>query len=116
EQSLAGERELEEMVAMHGIDNDGAMEAWRTGLREANGIEAKYVDAGMRNDELGMQLQGAKITVVSPENDIDRFYLGAEADETLRGLSDATAEFHERAAPAADAVPSNISAADFRRL
>jgi len=116
EQNLALSPELQEMVAMYGIDNDGAMEALRTGLPEANGIEAKYVHAGMTNDELGMQLQGAKITVVSPENDIDRFYLGAEADETLRGLSDATAEFHERAAPAADAVPSNISAADFRRL
>jgi len=101
---------------MYGIGNDGAMEALRTGMPEANGIEAKYVHAGMTNDELGIQLQGAKITVVSPENDIDHFYLGSEADETLRGLSGATAEFHERAATAPDAVPSNISAADFRRL
>ncbi len=54
--------------------------------------------------------------MLSPENDIDHFYLGDEADETLRGLSDATAEFQARAAPAANVAPTNISAADFRRL
>jgi hypothetical protein len=116
EQNLALSPELQEMVAMYSIDNDGAMEALRTGLPEANGIEAKYVHAGMTNDDLGIELQDAKITVVSPENDIDHFYLGAEADETLRGLSGATTEFHERAAPAADAAPTNIGNADFRRL
>lgn len=116
EQNLSLSPELQELIALYGINNDGAMEALRTTLPEANGIEAKYVHAGMTNDELGIQLQGAKITIVSPENDIDRFYLGADADASLRGLSGASEDFRERAAPAADAVPTNISVADFRLL
>jgi beta-lactamase superfamily II metal-dependent hydrolase len=116
EQNLALSPELQEMVAMYGIANDGAMQALRTRLPDANGIKAQYVHAGMTNTDLEIELLGARITVVGPENDIDHFYLGAEADETLRGLSGATAEFHERAAPAANAVPVNISGADFRRL
>jgi beta-lactamase superfamily II metal-dependent hydrolase len=116
EQNLALSPELQEMVGMYGIGNDGAMEALRTGLPETNGIEAKYVHAGMTNHDLGIELQGATITVLSPENDIDHFYLGADADTTLRGLSDATAAFQAHAAPAADVAPTNISGADFRRL
>ena len=60
EQNLSLSPELQEMVAMYGIGNDGAMEALRIGLPEANGIKAKYVHAGMTNDELGIQLQGAR--------------------------------------------------------
>ena len=116
EQNLALSPELQEMVAMYGIDNDRAMEALRTGLPAANGIDAKFVHAGDTNEDHDLRLVGARITVVSPENDIDRFYLGAEADETLRGLSEATAVFRKQAAPAASADPVNISAADFRRL
>jgi hypothetical protein len=130
--NLALAPEIQDMVAMYGIDNEGAMEALRTGLPEANGITATFVHAGKTNDDLGVALQGAKITVVGPENDIDHFYLGADADDTLHALSAAAAEFRgvaaapaavppapaaPDAAPAAPAVvPINITLADFRRL
>ena len=115
-QNLALSPELQDLVDLFSIDNDGAMEALRTTLPNQNGIEAKYVHAGMTNDDLGIALEDARITVLGPENDIDHFYLGADVDESLRGLSGAIAQFNERAAPAADAAPENISAADFRML
>jgi Metallo-beta-lactamase superfamily len=115
-QNLALSPELQDLVSLYSINNEGAMEALREGLPEANGIEAKYVHAGMTNTDLGIALENAKITVVGPENDIDRFYLGADADETLRGFSAASGEFRERAAPLAGAPPTNISLADFQRL
>jgi hypothetical protein len=115
-QNLALSPELQDLVSLFGISNDGAMEALREVLPEANGIEAKYVHAGMTNSDLGITLQGAKITVVGPENDVDGFYLGAKADESLRGLTEAIEEFLERTPPTPDAIPANISQADFRRL
>ena len=117
EQNLSMSPELQELVALFGIDNDGAMEALRTTLPEANEIKPRYVHAGMTNDDLGIQLQdGVRITVLGPENDIDRFYLGADADASLRGLSAASKDFRERAAAVSAEVPANISAADFRLL
>jgi Metallo-beta-lactamase superfamily len=115
-QNLAMSPELQDLVSLYSINNEGAMEALRDGLPEANGIEAKYVHAGMTNADLGIALENTKITVVGPENDIDRFYLGAEADESLRGFSAASGEFRERAAPLSGALPANISLAAFHRL
>ncbi len=106
--------EFQDMIL--GIDNDGAMEALRTGLPEANGIEAQYVHAGMTNADLGITLQGAKITVVGPENDIDGFYLGADLDDTLRGFAEGKVGFAAAAPPSASVAPLNISMADFKRL
>lgn len=110
--------EIQDLVSMYGISNDAAMEALRTGLPEANGIEPRYVHAGMTNDDLDLELRDAKLTVVGPENDIDRFYLGAEADETLNALSSTSAAFGglAAAAPPPNVVPINISRADFTRL
>jgi beta-lactamase superfamily II metal-dependent hydrolase len=111
--------EVQELVSMYGISNDGAMKALRTGLPDANGIKPKYVHAGMTNDDLDIKLQDAKITVVGPENDIDRFYLGADADERLNALSSTSAAFGGvagAAGPPSNLVPINISRADFARL
>ena len=108
--------ELQELVALYGIDNDGAMEALRETLPEANGIEPTYVHAGMTPAQLGLPLNGATIRVLGPEEDIDRFYLGAEADPDLQGLMATGAAFRDKPAPPLTAVPGNISALDFRRL
>ena len=115
-QNLALTPELQDLVSLFSINNEGAMDALREGLPEANDIDAKYVHAGMTNTDLGLALENAKITVVGPENDIDRFYLGADADDSLRGFSAASGEFRERAAPLAGAPPANISLVDFQRL
>jgi hypothetical protein len=115
-QNLALSPELEDLMALYGIDNDLAMEALRVTLPERNSLTPKYVHAGMTPGDLGLPLQGATIQVLSPEQDIDRFYLGAEADETLHGLVTLGAAFRSERSEAALPQPANISAADFRRL
>ena len=107
--------ELQELVALFGIDNEGAMEALRETLPEQNGISPKYVHAGMTQAELGLPLVGAKIQVLGPERDIDHFYLGEEADEDLQNLL-ATGAMFRKDAPAPAQFPANISQSDFRRL
>jgi hypothetical protein len=116
-QNLALSPELQDFVALYGIDNDGAMDTLRTALPAANGITPKYVFAGMKPAQLGLTtLVGATIKVLSPERDIDHFYLGAEADEALNSLAATNAAF--KAAPTGEpkSYPANISRSDFRRL
>ena len=108
--------ELEELVALYGIDNDDAMQALRETLPARNGITPKYVHAGMTQAELGVSLQGARIQVLGPERDIDHFYLGEEADETLVGLVATGAAFRDEPVKPVEALPANISRSDFRRL
>jgi hypothetical protein len=108
--------ELEELVALYGVNNDAAMEALRETLPSNNGISPTYVHAGMTLAELGLPLQGAKIRVIGPEEDIDRFYLGAEADEDLQGLIATGAAFKDQPLKPTTTFPENISRADFRRL
>jgi beta-lactamase superfamily II metal-dependent hydrolase len=115
--NLALSPELQDLVALYGIDNDGAMEALRTTLPEQNGIEPKYVHAGMTPAQLGLRsLVGATIKVLSPERDIDRFYLGEEADDALRGLAATNAAFNAAPTKKVESFPTNISRSDFRRL
>lgn len=113
--NLALSPELEDLAALFGIDNDGAMTALRETLPARNDITPSYVHAGMTAAQLGLPLAGVKIHVLGPERDIDHFYLGEEVDETLRGLLAAGAMF--RAGPAGPGPrPANISEADFLRL
>jgi len=115
--NLAMSPELQELVALYGIDNDGAMEALRTTLPEANGISPNYVHAGMTPAQLGLStLSGATIKVLGPERDIDHFYLGEEIDETLRGLAASSGAIGRQPRTAPAVFPRNISKADFRRL
>jgi hypothetical protein len=107
--------ELDELVALFGVDNDSAMEALRDTLPAQNGISPQYVHAGMDGAELGLPLNGVTITVLSPEQDIDHFYLGAEADENLHGLVATGAAFSTAPIRIAS-YPANISQSDFRRL
>lgn len=109
--------ELEEFATLFGIDNAGAMKALRETLPKANGIKPHYVHAGQTNDELGLALKDARITVLGPEWDFDRFYLGEAADKTLRGLAAMPTAAPTAAAAIAPVVaPANISGADFKRL
>ncbi|MGQ0642928.1 MAG: MBL fold metallo-hydrolase, partial [Gemmatimonadaceae bacterium] len=114
--NLALSPELEDLVGLYGIDNDAAMDALRLTLPQRSGITPKYVHAGMTASELGLPLNGAKITVVGPERDIDHFYLGEEADENLHGLMATGAAFRNQPRQEPTALPSNISESDFRRL
>jgi hypothetical protein len=108
--------ELQDLVALYGIDNDGAMEALRETLPDRSGIEPKYVHAGMTTAQLGLPLNGATIHVLGPERDIDHFYLGEDVDETLQGLMATGALFRTDAVKTPAVFPANISRIDFRRL
>ncbi len=94
---------------------------WRrcaTRCRQRNGITPTYVHAGMTPAQLGLAARRAPRSACSARNsDIDRFYLGEEADETLQRLMAAEAPrsgTHRCSRPTA--YPANISLADFRRL
>ena len=108
--------ELQELVSLYSLDNAPAMKALRETLPTRSGITPKYVHAGMTPSQLGLPLTGATIRVLGPEEDIDRYYLGAEADENLQGLVASGAAFGSKRMKRVTAVPSNISNADFRRL
>ncbi|ATU94841.1 metallohydrolase [Phyllobacterium zundukense] len=115
--NIALSSELQDLVALYGIDNDGAMEALRTTLPESNGIAPNYVHAGMTQADLGLtSLVGATIKVLSPEKDIDHFYLGKELDETLHGLSSTIALFRKASNKKPSAYPLSISKSDFHTL
>jgi hypothetical protein len=108
--------ELEELVALYGVDNDSAMEALRETLPGQSGITPTYVHAGMDGADLGLPLNNVTISVLGPERDIDRFYLGKEADENMLNLIESGAAFRAIPPENPPALPSNISASDFRRL
>ena len=94
--------ELLDLVALYGISNTGATEALTKTLPDANGIEPTYVFAGQSSDDFGIEIENTKIHVLAPEEDIDHFYLGKEADENLRGLLSTAGEFRVLAAKDAD--------------
>jgi hypothetical protein len=105
--------EMADLVELYSIGNDGALKA----LRESLSVDKRlYVHAGMSDAELALPITGAKIRVIGPEQDIDRFYLGEKADARLLGLSDSTGEFAAGQRIETGALPTNISQADFRQL
>jgi len=117
-QGLALSPELEELMSLYSIRNDGAMEALRETLPAKNGLTPRYVYAGM-SSKSGLtriaKLEEAVLRVLGPERDIDGYYLGDEAAENLRAFTDAREAF-AGAARASGAAPINISGADFRLL
>lgn len=109
--------ELQDLVGLYGIRNAGAVEALTETLPEKNGIETRYVHAGMRSDALGITIPDTVIHVLGPEEDVDFFYLGKELDDRLRGFQAGPAGATGRTAPqAAEELPTNITGADFRTL
>jgi beta-lactamase superfamily II metal-dependent hydrolase len=105
--------DVQELVALFSLDNEGAMQALQTDLLGPS-RKPRYVHAGMTGTDL--PLVGATIRVLGPEQDIDRFYLGKDADATLHGLTSTSGRLNERPALMPDPPPANISAADLRLL
>lgn len=110
--------ELTDLMGLYSIGNEDATEFVTKTLPKANGIKPAFVFAGQTSDDLGIKITSTKIHVLAPEKDIDGYYLGKTADESLRGLQGGAAfvrkHISNTAGPAA--TPSNISAADFRNL
>ena len=116
ESGVAVSPELSELVEMYGISNKGAMKALTTDLPKKNNIEPNYVHAGVTSDDLGLEIPDTRITVLGPEKDIDGYYLGKEIDASLRGMRTEADRFRAEGEDVATVFPSNISAADFRKL
>ncbi len=114
--NLALGPELEALVEQYGLANDDAMLALRETLPTRSGISTTYVHAGMTSDELIPSLAGAKIHVLNPEQDVDHYYLGKEADDTIQTLAATGAVFGRAPAEGIDTFPANISRSDFSRL
>lgn len=114
--NLALSPELADLVALYAVDNDAAMEALRQTLPTQSGVSPKFVHAGMTGAQLGLPLNGAKITVVGPEQDIDHFYLGKALDNSLQGLVETGAAFSKKPMKPLTSFPANVSQAHFRRL
>jgi beta-lactamase superfamily II metal-dependent hydrolase len=108
--------ELTDMVGLYGIGNAGATELVTKTLPKANGIKPDFVFAGKTSDDYGIKITSTKIHVLAPEADIDRYYLGKKADETLHGLQGGAAFVRKHSTTSSPTVPSNISIADFRNL
>jgi hypothetical protein len=108
--------ELIDLVALYGISNEGATTALTKTLPDDNGIKPMYVYAGKTSDDYGISIKDTKIFVLGPEQDIDGYYLGKEADENLRGMQETNAHFRRRSVPVEEDAPTNISASDFRTL
>ncbi|PBC01431.1 metallohydrolase [Mesorhizobium sp. WSM3860] len=112
-----GLQELASAVAL----NKDAMTTLRETLPNRSKIKPIYVHADSTKADLKLPLNGASISVLGPERDIDFFYLGDPGDPSLRsalrfveaGLPSVTA-----AVPAASdiVIPKNIDPADFRQL
>lgn len=113
---LALSPEMQLLASLYGVRNNEAMEALRTILPEKNGIQPHYVHAGMSSHDLGLSLDETIIHVLGPEKDIDGYYLGKEAEESLRGLQDNRASFAEQSVPVSESKSLNISESDFRLL
>lgn len=113
---LAANPQLELLAALYGVSNNAADTLLTETLPAANGIEPRFVSAGMGRKALGLKAGDPVIHVLAPEKDIDRYYLGKAAAAGLNGFGDTGVAFRANARPAADAPPKNISAADFRLL
>ena len=101
--------------------NDDAMKTLRDTLPKASQIKPTYVHADSSKSELKLPLNGASISVLGPERDIDFYYLGNEGDPSLRhalGLIEAGLPSVSSAVPDATVVatPTNLNPADFRQL
>ena len=115
-QGLASSPQLELLASLYGVSNDVADRLLMEELPQANGIKPRFVHAGMSSKDLGLKAGDPTIHVLAPEKDIDHYYLGEATDASLKGLSDIGTSFAASSRPAADTLPTNISAADFRLL
>jgi hypothetical protein len=112
-----GLMELANVMAL----NEDAMRTLRETLPRASKIKPTYVHATSSKANLALPLEGASISVLGPERDIDFYYLGDPGDPSLRrvfgfveaGLPPVSAAVPE---PSAVVTPANLDPADFRQL
>jgi hypothetical protein len=117
--NLALGPDLLELASVMALNAD-AMQTLRVTLPKASGIKPIYVHADSSKADLSLPLDGASISVLGPERDIDFYYLGDEGDPSLRHAL----RFIDSGLPPVESVvpetpvaaPSNLDLADFSRL
>jgi hypothetical protein len=117
--NLALGPDLMELASVMALNAD-AMRTLRVTLPKASGIKPTYVHADSSKADLTLPLNGASISVLGPERDIDFYYLGDEGDPSLRhalrfidaGLPPVASVVPE--APVG--TPGNLDPPDFRQL
>jgi beta-lactamase superfamily II metal-dependent hydrolase len=122
--NLALGPQLSELASALAVNAD-AMKTLRETLPKRCKIKPTYVHADSKKNALALPLEGATISVLGPERDIDYYYLGDPGDPNLRpamrsalsfignGLPDPRAAVP---APADVPTPTNLDAGDFRQL
>jgi hypothetical protein len=118
--NLALGPQLTELASAMALNKD-AMITLRETLPKASKIKPTYVHADSSKADLTLPLNGASISVLGPERDIDFYYLGDPGDPSLRhalGFIETGLPPVEEAVPEAAAVPTpgNLDPADFRQL
>lgn len=109
--------ELDALKELYSVSNVNATEALTKTLPENNNIDVNYVFAGNTSDEFNLTIPDTKITVLAPENNIDKYYLGEDTDETLLGIDKTVEEVKKTQANTTPTeIPSNISISDFKKL
>lgn len=114
--------ELEGLFAAYAAKNDVAMKTLQKTIPGKNNIKPVYVHAGMdTDDKLKLPLKNAVLHILGPENDIDHYYLGKIENLSMRGfmsVMDVVAKSKQPNAVRSKSLPlpTNIAAADFRRL
>jgi hypothetical protein len=111
--------DLMELANVMALNGDAVRTVCVT-LPKASGIKPTYVHADSSNGNLALPLNGASISVLGPERDIDFYYLGDEGDPSLRDalrFIDSGLPPVESVVPEAPvATPHNLDPADFRQL
>jgi beta-lactamase superfamily II metal-dependent hydrolase len=107
--------DIELLTSLYGVSNDQADELLMKTLPKINGVTPQYVHAGMTTSKdlhLGLP-KGCAIHVLAPEKDIDHFYLGEDADSSIKGMQAISAAMvantdQAGASIAGDAAPENM--------
>jgi beta-lactamase superfamily II metal-dependent hydrolase len=113
-QALSPQVEL--LANLYGVSNDTAEEFLMQTIPKQNRIEPKFVHSGQSSHDLGLDFGDAVIHVLAPEEDIDHYYLGEEADQSLKGMLGVAGTFQKQTRPVEGegcVLPTNISASDF---
>jgi hypothetical protein len=122
--NLALGPQLSELASALALNQD-AMKTLRETLPKRCKITPTYVHADSKKGDLKLPLEGATISVLGPERDIDYYYLGDPGDPAMRnGLRSSLSFIETDLPPVASAVPpaasvpapSNIDPGDFRQL
>jgi len=108
--------ELKELSELYGVSNAGATKALTEAFPANNNIKVNFVFAGNTSDQFIFLIKITKITVLASEEDIDKYYLGKEADERLRGMQKTKEGVISQADKENDELPTKISPSDFKKL